>query len=166
MYCFWPYLFFIKAINLIPVCYVMSGDILELKVAMMAASPSLSDKELQPMFPSADATADSEDKPSSNQNHVTLSVADVISRRPTVRQASASTFLCPEIIPGIFNYNHAIPPVLLKRCLMWPMTFTFESKFFQDLEPATANFQPHNCIYYCTPQKKKKIDHCKIATKL
>ena len=94
-------------------CDVMSGDILELK-AMMASTSSLPSPT-----PSIRTTLHSHEHNHDHERGVTvelqdekqknhISVANVLSR-PTpshFRQTSASTFLCPENIPGTGLKSH------------------------------------------------------------
>ena len=88
-------------------CDVMSGDILELK-AMMAStsslpSPTPSIRTTSHIHENNGVTVELQDETNQQQqknNHI--SVANILSR-PTpspCRQTSASTFLCPENIPG------------------------------------------------------------------
>ena len=88
----------------------MSGDIIELK-AMMASSPGLSKPDhLNVNHNHNDSHGDVDEglheeaeagtkasEPLLLNDHI--SVSDVL-QRPSFRQASASTFLCPDNIPG------------------------------------------------------------------
>ena len=79
-------------------CDVMSGDILELKAAAIMASSSFPTKHChEEEGRGQEAKFEIDDETQFSNNHI--SVSDVL-QRPSFRQASASTFLCPDNIPG------------------------------------------------------------------
>lgn len=109
-------------------CDVMSGDILELK-AMMAStsslpSPTPSIRTTSHIHENNGVTVELQDETNQQQqknNHI--SVANILSR-PTpspCRQTSASTFLCPENIPGrVVHSGGKWPPNVPKlKYLYW-----------------------------------------------
>ena len=88
-------------------CDDMSGDILELKSAIMASSPPTTNKQCHEDNNSDEVKfviTDEDEETIHSPPHNHISVSDVL-QRPTFRQASASTFLCPDNIPGKIGVN-------------------------------------------------------------